>query len=94
MCKHTWGELGVYAAAMQHVLLAVPNAVEGNQQTAQMMAGDVLAEPIPIATGPTWGVIDRPGLGVRVDPEAVDAGHEAYLEHGEFPRARTRAATS
>ena len=42
VCKHTHGELGLAAAASQHVLLTLPNIVEGHQQTAHVMAGDIL----------------------------------------------------
>ena len=42
VCKHTHGELGITAAACQHVLLTLPNIVDGHQQTAQMMVHDVL----------------------------------------------------
>jgi len=87
VCKHTWGELGVYAAAAHHLLLALPNACEGHQQTAQMMAADVLSEPLPIAAGPDWGVIDRPGLGVDIDEDSVMTFHDDYQRHGEYPRA-------
>lgn len=88
VCKHTWGELGIAAAASQHLLLTLPNVCDGNQQTAQLVAGDVLCEPIPIAAGPAWGRIDAPGLGVDVDEARVRACHADYLEHGEYPRAR------
>ncbi len=53
--KHTHGELGIFAAANQHVLLNLPRINEGNQQTAQMMQDDVLTSPIPITTSPWWG---------------------------------------
>ena len=55
VCKHTHGELGIAAAAGQHVLLAIPNAIDGAQQTAAIMADDILTRPSPIATGPRWG---------------------------------------
>lgn len=90
ICKHTWGELGIYAAAMQHLMLALPNAADGHQQTAQFLAEDVLADTIPIATGPRWGRIDGPGLGVKVDEDKVAALNEAYRRDGEFPRVRSR----
>src|SRR5580765_3346864 len=48
VCKHTHGELGIAAAAGQHVLLAMPNAIDGAQQTAAIMAGDILKTPLPI----------------------------------------------
>ena len=51
VCKHTHGELGIAAAAGQHVLLAMPNAIDGAQQTAAIMADDVLKTALPIASG-------------------------------------------
>jgi L-Ala-D/L-Glu epimerase len=86
VCKHTWGELGIYAAAAHHLLLTLPNACDGHQQTAQMMAADVLREALPIAAAPDWGPIDGPGLGVEVDEAKVMACHEDYRRHGEYPR--------
>ena len=87
VCRHTWGETGIYAAAAHHALLTLPNACDGHQQTAQMMAADVLSEPLPIAEGPDWGVIEGPGLGVAVDEDKVMALHEDYRRHGEYPRS-------
>lgn len=84
VCKHTPGELGLMAAAGQHLMLALPNTIDGNQQTAQLMEDDILTEPLPIATGPTWSRIDGPGLGVEVDEARVQALHEAYLRDGPF----------
>jgi glucarate dehydratase len=84
VCKHTHGELGLAAAAGQHMLLTLPNAVDGAQQTAAIMTDDILAEPLPIATGPHWGRIERPGLGVEVDEEKVRFYHGAYRRDGQF----------
>ncbi len=85
VCKHTHGELGLAAAAGQHLMLTLPNATDGHQQTAQFMADDILTEPLPIATGPRWDRIDRPGLGVEVDEQKLARYHQAFLDHGEFP---------
>ena len=85
VCKHTHGEFGIAAAAGQHMMLASPNSDSGNQQTAQMMADDILTERIPIADGPDWGRIDKPGLGIEVDEDKLRKYHEAYLRNGEFP---------
>ena len=63
ICKHTHGELGLAAAASHHVVLTLPNGVEGHQQTAYLMEHDILAEPIPISTGP--GGDDRPSRSRR-----------------------------
>ena len=84
ICKHTHGELGITAAACQHVLLTLPNTVDGHQQTAQMMVHDVLTEEIPIARGPHWGRIDGPGLGVEVDPDAVAEAAGRYRSEGQY----------
>jgi glucarate dehydratase len=84
VCKHTHGELGLTAAAGQHVALSIPNAIDGHQQTAYMMEDDILTEPVPIADGPIWGRIEKPGLGVDVDEEKLALYHEAYLQHGQF----------
>jgi L-alanine-DL-glutamate epimerase-like enolase superfamily enzyme len=84
VCKHTHGEFGLAAAAGQHMMLAAPNADIGNQQTAQMMADDILTERIPIRDSPDWGRIERPGLGVDVDEDKVARFHEAFLRDGEF----------
>ena len=84
VCKHTHGELGVMAAAMHHVCLTLPNLVDGNQQTAEMMADDILTGPLPIATGPAWGVPRGTGLCVTVDEEKVKQYHRLYEQRGQF----------
>jgi L-Ala-D/L-Glu epimerase len=84
VCKHTHGELGLAAAASQHILLTLPNVVDGHQQTAYMMAHDILAEPIPIASGATWGVPEGPGLGVEVDEAGLREATERYQRDGQF----------
>ncbi len=84
VCKHSHGELGIAAAASHHLLLTLPNGVEGHQQTAQIMEGDVLVEPLPIATGPHWGVPTGPGLGVTVDEDALREAAERYAVEGQY----------
>ena len=93
VCKHTHGELGLTAAAGQHMMLCAPNASDGHQQTAQLMRGDILSERLPIADGPRWGRIEAPGLGVEVDEDKLRAAHEAYRRDGEYlPWRRPRGA--
>jgi glucarate dehydratase len=84
ICKHTHGELGLAAAASHHVVLTLPNGVEGHQQTAYLMEHDILTEPIPISTGPRWGTIDHPGLGVDVDEDAVAEAAARYHTEGQY----------
>lgn len=84
VCKHTHGELGIAAAACQHVLLTLPSIVEGHQQTAQMMQDDILTSSLPIATGPAWGVPTGPGLGIQVDLAKLAKYAKYYRENGQF----------
>jgi len=78
------GELGIAAAAGQHVLLTLPNAVDGNQQTASIMDDDILTEPLPIRDGPRWGRPDKPGLGIEIDEQKIARYHNLYKERGQF----------
>jgi glucarate dehydratase len=84
ICRHTHGEFGIVAAASHHILLTLPNIVDGNQQTAHIMQDDVLKSPVPIVSGPDWGVPEGVGLGVEVDENKVACYHEYYKEHGQF----------
>jgi L-Ala-D/L-Glu epimerase len=84
VCKHTHGELGVAAAAAHHVVLTLPNGVEGHQQTAYLLEHDVLTKPLPIATGPRWGSLDGAGLGVEVDEAAVAEAAGRYRSAGQY----------
>jgi L-alanine-DL-glutamate epimerase-like enolase superfamily enzyme len=84
VCKHTHGELGVAAAAAHQLLLTLPGLVEGHQQTAHVMRADVVSEPLPIASGPSWGVPEGPGLGVEIDEDAVREASERYEREGQY----------
>ena len=76
---------GIAAAAAHHIVLTLPNIVDGNQQTAQMMCDDVLKTPLPIARGPKWGMPEGAGLGIDVDEEKVHRYHESYRREGQIP---------
>ncbi len=66
------------------MLLTLPNVARGNQQTAAMMTDDLLTAPLPIATGPSWGLIERPGLGIEIDEAKLARYHEAFRRDGQF----------
>ena len=84
VCKHTHGELGLAAAASQHVLLTLPAIVDGNQQTAAHMMGDIVDRPIPIASGPDWDMPMEPGLGVNVDADALAEAAGRFEVDGQY----------
>jgi L-alanine-DL-glutamate epimerase-like enolase superfamily enzyme len=85
VCKHTHGELGLAAAAGHHARLCLPNVVAGNQQTAHLIQHDVLSEPLPMASGPTFGIPDGSGLCVEVDEAAIEEAAARYRREGQFP---------
>jgi L-Ala-D/L-Glu epimerase len=84
VCKHTHGELGIAAAASQQVLLTLPSVIDGHQQTASHMRGDVLVDDIPIKSGPHWPVDDRPGLGVTVDEDRLSEATARFERDGQL----------
>ena len=84
VCRHTHGELGITAAACHHILLTLPNLVEGNQQTAHLMTDDIITKPLPIADGPGWGVPEGVGLGVEIDQDKLGQYHDLYRSRGQF----------
>ncbi len=84
VCKHTHGEFEIAAAAAHHILLTIPSAVDGNQQTTHIMPDGILKQPVPIASGPEWEAPQGPGLGVEVDEEKVKQYHAQYKAYGQF----------
>jgi len=82
--RHTHGEFGLTAAVCQHLMLAIPNAADGNQHTASIMEDDILKEALPIATGPNWGKSSTPGIGWDVDNEKLMQYHELFQQQGEY----------
>jgi glucarate dehydratase len=82
--KHTHGEFGIAAAACHQILLTLPNLARGNQQTHQLLAHDILTEPLPIVSAASWGVIDRPGIGVEVDEIALRDASDRWRRDGDF----------
>ena len=84
ICRHTHGELGITAAACHHILLTLPNVIDGNQQTAHVMTDDIVVDTIPITHGPDWGVPSGVGIGVEVDEEKIGKYHELFKHRGQF----------
>ena len=85
VCKHTHGELGLAAAAGHHVVLTLPNGVDGHQQTAHLIEHDILTEPIPIA--------DRPALGRDRRRRGSASRSTTRRRGGGGPLPRARAST-
>jgi L-alanine-DL-glutamate epimerase-like enolase superfamily enzyme len=84
VCKHTHGEFGIAAAAAHHIVLTLPNAIDGTQQTASILADDIVKGGLPIAHGPRWGLIEAPGLGIEIDEDKLRRHHESFRRDGQF----------
>jgi glucarate dehydratase len=68
---HCGHDLGPKTAAMLHVAAACPAYSLGNDCTYYGLEDDVLAEPLPIVRGTMAVPLDRPGLGIEVDPSRL-----------------------
>jgi L-alanine-DL-glutamate epimerase-like enolase superfamily enzyme len=84
VCKHTHNETGIAAAAAHHVLLTLPNVVDGNQSSYDTLSDDVLTERLPIRTAARWGAPTGPGLGIRVDEDKVRRYRDLFEKYGQY----------
>jgi L-alanine-DL-glutamate epimerase-like enolase superfamily enzyme len=81
--RHAVGELGVGAVAGLHVGVTLPNLTDGNQTHHQLLADDILAEPLPLDQ-PRARPPDAPGLGISLDDDKVDHYARRYENDGQF----------
>ncbi|PXY35762.1 enolase C-terminal domain-like protein [Prauserella flavalba] len=83
----TWGShsnnhFDVSLAMFTHVAAAAPGEITAIDTHWIWQDGQRLTkEPYPLTDGQLT-VPDRPGLGVELDPEQVEAAHELYLREG------------
>ena len=83
----TWGShsnnhFDISLAMFTHVAAAAPGRVTAIDTHWIWQDGQRLTrEPLRIAKG-VIEVPKRPGLGVEIDPDALDAAHELYKQHG------------
>jgi glucarate dehydratase len=79
------GETGIGSAAYLHLTAALEH-VRGASQTLLRWYGDDVIHGGPFV--PKQGVVrvpDGPGLGVTLDPVALQRCHDRYLAEGRFP---------
>ena len=81
------GETGVASTAYLHVTAAVPEIDDASQTLFRWYADDVIAGGPHVPRHGVVPVPTGPGLGVEVDPAAVERCHARYLAEGPFPGA-------
>jgi glucarate dehydratase len=82
LSMHSNSHLGISLAAMTHLGAATPNLTyAADTHTPWQLGADVVTEPLAIVDGAVT-VPDGPGLGVRLDPDALARMHEDYLACG------------
>ncbi|HEU4424120.1 MAG TPA: enolase C-terminal domain-like protein, partial [Pilimelia sp.] len=82
LSMHSNSHLGISLAAMAHVGAATPNLTyAADTHTPWQCGADVIEDPPRFAAGAVV-VPDTPGLGVRLDRDALARMHEDYLRCG------------
>jgi len=82
LSMHSNSHLGISLAAMTQLAAATPNLTYAVDTHTPWQSGvDVVANPLVI-TGGSAAVPDTPGLGVRLDPDALARLHQNYLTCG------------
>jgi glucarate dehydratase len=82
LSMHSNSHLGISLAAMTHLAAAVPNLAYAVDTHTPWQSGlDVVADPLVISGG-SAAVPDTPGLGVHLDPDALERLHRNWMRCG------------
>lgn len=82
------GETGIASAAYLHVSAAMEHVRDASQTLFRWYADDVIAEGTFVPERGRVKVPEGPGLGVTLDPKALQRCHERFLSEGAFPSGR------
>ena len=78
VCLHGQSVSGITDAAQHQLGLRTANLTEGNQMMHQLLVEDLIAAPDLTPVAGKIGIIDRPGLGIELDRDAVARAAELY----------------
>lgn len=78
MSMHSNSHLGISLAAMVHLAAATPNLTYACDTHTPWATEDVVRAPLRLVDGAVT-VPDAPGLGVQLDPDALERMHEQYV---------------
>jgi L-alanine-DL-glutamate epimerase-like enolase superfamily enzyme len=80
ICLHGVFETGITTCASNQVAATIPNMDDGNQIMWQLLAEDIVKSPNLVPEDGALPIVDAPGLGFELDPEAVARAAKAYRE--------------
>ncbi len=87
VCLHGQSVSSITDLAQHHVGLTIPNLTDGNQIMHQLLAQDLVCAPDLAPRAGKLGPIDRPGLGLTLDRDAVGRAAERYQKDERYHHA-------
>jgi len=87
ICLHGQSVTGITDCAQHQIGMALPNLTDGNQIMHQLIVEDILAAPDITPRDGKLGPIDGPGLGFKLDRDAVGRAAEFYRKDGYYHHA-------
>jgi len=78
VCLHGQSVSGITDVAQHHLGLRTANLTEGNQIMHQLLVEDLVAAPDLTPVAGKIGLLDKPGLGIELDRDAVARAAELY----------------
>lgn len=80
ICLHGVFETGITTCASNQVAATINNMDDGNQIMWQLLAEDIVRSPNLVPKDGALPIVDAPGLGFELDPDAVARAAKAYKE--------------
>lgn len=82
--RHACMESALSTLAAAQAAACIPNLTIGNQAMHQLLQESLLVSPTPVPGVGTLRLPDGPGLGVEVDPDAVERARSRYEREGPY----------
>jgi L-alanine-DL-glutamate epimerase-like enolase superfamily enzyme len=87
VCLHGQCVSSLTDTAQHHLGLTLPNLTDGNQIMHQLLAEDLVVSPDLTPCAGKIGLLERPGLGVVLDREAVGRAADLYQTDQNYHHA-------
>lgn len=84
VCLHGQGVSGITDCAQHHLGLGTANLSEGNQIMHQLLIEDLILAPDLTPVQGKVGLLEKPGLGVELDRDAVQRAADLYERNERY----------